>query len=353
MSQVLWHDGFGQYADAAELSTRQGVTECDINNTLQSGPRAGAKEIIGGSASGNGFYVGVNPATTTQGIIGSLVHVISLANAGTNRSHIHEISESDATVHLCSRANVDGSISVLRGTGSGTVLGTSAAAVISAGNRYFIETKFTIDNSAGAIEVRVNNAVVVTVTAQDTRNGGTSGTWSLVQIGVRCHSTGATILSQTDVYIADATGGHDYIGESQTDYHVPDTNGAVRDWTRSTGSDDYSLVDEGATNSDTDYVHATDVGDIVTFGVEALKESGSSIIAVTPLLSAKKVEAGTGVITPVIRHDGVNYTGDDLSPSTSAYRWVAGVPEMTNPGTAADWTEAGFNAAEFGVEKVG
>lgn len=352
MSNVLWHDGFGQYADAAELSTRQGVTECDINNTLQTGPRSGCKEIVCGGASMVGFYVGVNPATTTQGIIGSRVQVLSLTNASTTRSVIHEICESDGTVQLCSRANTDGSISVMRGNGAGTVLGTSAAAVIASGNRYFIETKFTIDDSAGAIEVRVNNAVVITVTASDTRNAGT-GLWSLVHIGVRCHTTGATILSQTDIYIADATDNQDYIGESQTDYHVPDANGAVRDWTRSTGSDDYPLVDEGATNSDTDYVHATDVGDIVTFGVEALKESGASIVAVTTLLSAKKTETGTGVIQSVIRHNSVNYNSDDLAPSTSAYRWLAGDPYMTNPGTSVDWTEAGFNAIEVGVEKVG
>ena len=67
-------------------------------------------------------------------------------------------------------------------------------------------------------------------------------------------------------------------------------------------------------------------------------------------LSLKKTDAGVCTVAPVIRHSGVDYPGAAITPGTS-YAYGLAIA-ATNPGTSAAWTEAGFNAAEFGYKRV-
>jgi len=52
----------------------------------------------------------------------------------------------------------------------------------------------------------------------------------------------------------------------------------------------------------------------------------------------------------VIRHGTTDYAGASLNPTT-VYTVLHQIA-ATNPGTAAQWTESGFNAAEFGYTRT-
>jgi hypothetical protein len=64
----------------------------------------------------------------------------------------------------------------------------------------------------------------------------------------------------------------------------------------------------------------------------------------------EKTDAGAATLAPVIRHAGVDYPGADLSPGTT-YAYGLQIAQV-NPGTGASWTEAHFNAAEFGIKRT-
>lgn len=349
MAKVLWHDGFGQYADLADLQARSGIVALTGSGVaLVTGVRAGAKDVQGASTwSQVDFRIAITPVSE-EGVVAARVRVLALTATGGGKA-VFSIRNINDDAFLTLTAETDGSLQLRRGESAGTVLATSAAGVLTITTRYFIELMFVLHGSLGLARARVNGVTVCE--AVDVNTMGTTGNWRQTYIGLTGDSIGVRQRNYGDIHITDATGGLTFLGDCQTDFHAPDANGAVRNWTRSTGSDDYSLL--AVPRNDTTYLHSTTVDEIVTVNVEALKRPGAAVLAVTPLLALTKVDAGPAVVQHTVRHSGTNYFGNDLAPSAGVVRWIGDTPLMTNPGTGVDWTEAGFNAIEIGVKKVG
>jgi hypothetical protein len=73
-----------------------------------------------------------------------------------------------------------------------------------------------------------------------------------------------------------------------------------------------------------------------------------SVIAVCPIIRAKKTDAGTRALTAVIRSGGTDYDGaveQFLSTSYSGYREAF----LQNPDGPVDWDETSVNAIEVGL----
>jgi len=109
-------------------------------------------------------------------------------------------------------------------------------------------------------------------------------------------------------------------------------------------------VDEIPPNDDTDFTTAASAGLTDTFVVQDAPVANAIIYGVQHCLNAKKSDAGVASIAPVIRPSGVDFVGADLAPGT-AYSYLLQIA-ATNPATGAQWTEAQFNAAEFGVRRT-
>jgi hypothetical protein len=340
MPRLLFADGLGQYADATDMQRRFLAASGTLSGyTRASG--AATKEILIGS---NPVDIAVNPSTTTQGVVGARFRLASFTATYTILFQILEGS----TAHLTVNVNTDGSITVKRGDDAGTTLGTTAAGIISTGTRYYVELKFTLHDSTGLVELRVNEVVVLTLTGQDTRNGGTPA-WTVVRSWNRF---GGAPFYAHDFHVADATGSHDYYGDLQTDPHYPTGAGNSTDGTPSAGSN-YECVDDNPSNGDTDYVSVTNPGEKDTYVYEDLIPTGATIIAVTPVIDVMKVDAGTATLETVTRRGGTDYSSAAaLAPSAGSYRYLSDLPMETDPSTAAAWTEANFNGAEFGSEKT-
>jgi hypothetical protein len=108
-------------------------------------------------------------------------------------------------------------------------------------------------------------------------------------------------------------------------------------------------VDDGFTNDDdTTYVQSSVVGDHDTYTMGDLPTSALSIVAVCPVVIAKKTDAGTRGLTPVIRSGGADYDQTEafLGVSYGSIREAV----LVDPDTAAAWDEAGVNGMELGVK---
>lgn len=228
---------------------------------------------------------------------------------------------------------------------NGTLLGSTRLGALTTGAWYYIEVKICIHASAGTVEIRINGVTELSVTGVNTRGSGAEDTGvSFVQI--KNHNV-------DDFYICDSSGAenNDFLGDVRVDAHYPIADGATHEWTPSTGSDNYALVDEVAPNT-TDYNSTNTLNAVDTLVVEDLKNTGARICGVQMSIYHSKEDAGACLVAPVVRPVSTNIVGADFAPSAGSYNYVRAVHGL-NPATGLAWSESTFNATEFGYKKTG
>jgi hypothetical protein len=341
---LLFVDGFDHYATAD--FTKKWLIADSVATIQTSAGRFGGGCLRATGTSVNRSVTKTFPPTATW-IIGLAVK--HGGNNGANPGQI--ITLLDAAVVQCDvRINVDGTLSVTR-NGTALTNGTSVAA-LSVGTWYYVELKVTIANSisAGSCKVRLNGVDVITVaTGQDTQNTA-NATANQIRIGQN-----VTNISQTwdhdDLYVCDGNGSvnNDFLGDVRVETLYPTGAGNSTGFTPSAGAN-WQCVDDTEINSDTDYAYAAASGtkDLYAFG--NLTSAPTSIFGVQTCLGQRKDDAGAKLTVPVTRSAGTDYDGSNHAVLDS-YIFDHQVREL-DPATAAAWTEAGVNAAEFGIKVV-
>lgn len=286
--------------------------------------------------------------------------------AGIGTAGMALLSVRDGTTpQVTLRINSDTTVSACRGGTGGTVLGTSGATSLGSTSAY-LEMKVLVHPSAGTVDVRVNGTSVLALTGQNTRNTANSS-WNGIGIGAydqvfNCATATAVNFDFDDLYVCDGTGSapwNTFLGDVAVSVRRPtgaSANGATNtQWTPSAGSN-WQNVDDAAWNGDTDYNSALTSGLTDTFVTEDVPTAGSTVYAVQMTLIARKTDAGVCTLAPVVRcADGSAVVADRVGtavPPATAYSFSEPQIYSLDPGTNAAWTEAGFNAAEFGYKRV-
>jgi hypothetical protein len=254
---------------------------------------------------------------------------------------------SAATAQITVTLNATGFFEVRRGTSTGTLLGTASAS-ISAGVFIYLELKTRIDPTTGTVTLRVNETLLLSVPSANTASTGVAG-WDGVALG----GTGSGNYDYDDLYVLDGTGAaplNDLLGDCRVDARYPTAEGASSAWTPLSGTNNALMVDETAPDDDTTYNSTPTVGATDTHVVQDAPVPGAALYGVQLCLSHKKSDAGTCSLAPVVRHGTTDYPGTAFNPGTTYVYQV--IPYGLNPGTAAAWTEADFNAAEFGYKRT-
>jgi len=247
------------------------------------------------------------------------------------------------------RLNTSGQIEARLAT-SNTLLGTSSVA-LSQGVTHYLEFKVLIHDTAGTVEVRKDGFAILTLTNQDTL-ATASATWDEIAFGHISSVVGHQgHWSYDDLYVADGSGADitDFMGDVRVDSLGPDGEGTTLNFTPSTGSTHYTLVDEATPNDDTDYNESSTVGHIDTLTFGAVPISGATVKAVQVVCSVRRTDAGVTGHKAMTRIGGTNYAGTEYSVSSS-YSFRRQVWE-DSPATATAWTDTEINGAEFGYQK--
>lgn len=242
--------------------------------------------------------------------------------------------------------NADGTLSVYRGgTQFGTLLGTSSLTIAPESNHY-LELKTVIGNT-GSATVYVNGVSALALTSVDTMNTA-NATWNTYSV----IGPGSLETTLTDIYAADGTAGEvsDVVGDVRVDAHVPTSDGAVDEWTPSSGSDAYAMLDDATPDGDTTVIETSTTGLRTVCGFENFIPTGATIKGIAVVWNMAKTDAGASTVAPVIRRSATNYDGTAQAPNETNYEFFGQVYE-TDPDTSAAWTEANFNAMEVGVKK--
>jgi len=227
--------------------------------------------------------------------------------------------------------------------GSGTLIATSGTVVMNVGVWYFIETKVVISDT-GSVQIKVNGTSVYTSGSIDTLQSVTA---QATKIGLAEFTTSASPLID-DLFVNDNSGSlnNDFIGEQRIKTIYPTAEGALGQFTPSTGTDNALVVDETLVNT-TDYNSDATVGDYDTFVFQDIATT-DTVKAVQITMAHQKDDVGAKEIAPVVRLAATNYDGTAVALSAS---WVMSKQIYeTNPNTAVAWTAANVNDAEFGYK---
>jgi hypothetical protein len=247
------------------------------------------------------------------------------------------------TIQLLGGSN----IRALRGSGFGVELGT-AYGVLRPGRVNHLEVKVTISDTVGVVEIRVDGVAVLTLTSQDTKNGGTTDNTDTIDfIGAAAIAQGAeaeTVFS--DIIIRD----DDWSGPIVAESLLPDGAGDLSDWTPSAGSN-FQNVDEIPKDGDTTYNETATANDIDLFTMGNLAVITSGILGIKVDLDVRAT-AGSENIRTKVRSGATTADGASQAVTDTVNFITFSEILETDPDTASAWTVSGINAIQAGYEHL-
>lgn len=333
-----WADGF-RYGG---LSLRyEGVgSGCSVGSGI--GADNGVDDYGFNAGFAAGSTISKNVSATATKVVGVRYRI-----ADTNPETPREIVRlrNGATVHLSLRVDpTTFLVQVLRG--DGTVLGTSANPIDSArGTWHYLELKGTIDDAAGAVEVRDFGVPIITLSGVDTRNGG-SAVVDNVGLG------GFSRQDRFDDFYIDTSTFRCTTTHTPTIFDLAPTGaGSSTDWvaTGAGGVNWDAVNDDTSVDSDTSYVASSTVGALDLYALTDLPAGAGSIVGVMQWAVARKDDASARILQLAMKSGATESDGSNISLANSyAAYWRA---LETDPNTGAAWAASAVNALELG-EKV-
>lgn len=236
----------------------------------------------------------------------------------------------------------DGSFVVAAGATLTSPLATSATGLVTSSSWFYLECEFVLSDTVGECRLYINGAKVIDISGVDTK-GSTTTVVDELRFGMV--GTGGGGLIVDDFYLTNTAA---RLGESRIVTLVPTSDTADKDWGRSTGSDNYALVDEAPFNSDTDYLTSSTVGDLDYYGLSNLTYDPVSIHAVQTSIIARKDDAASRSVRSKLKSGATVANGADLGLSASYIQRQD--LYVTDPATGAAWTRSAVDALVVGIE---
>ena len=253
-----------------------------------------------------------------------------------------------STVHLQIRLYHDGSIQIRRGIT--TILASAPAGSFIPNTWLILGFGAVIHDSAGEVRLWLGGVgdPVIEATGLDTRNGGTG-------VVNNCHWGGDNDpgdLSRTtwidDWYLVDSTVmDATQLGGFSIRRRAPISDATPNDWTPSTGTDHFAVVDE-VPFSTSDYLTTSGDGDIELFDI-ASGSVGWDVVGVRVVGPMSKGSPDTALTRFIMSDDGNQMNGATRLLSTTSILWSDTFPQRWDD---SDWDEAAVNALLIGVEKI-
>lgn len=277
----------------------------------------------------------------TQGCIGVAVRPTTMSTSGFINLGVFDSSSTGLAV----RFNSDGSLAV--GTTNdqysmNVTFSTTAAGLLTLNNWSYIELEFTVSNTTGSFTLYVNGASVASGTNLDTLI--TSSSYSLVALGFQIPSLNGGIFDYDDLYITDT---NTRLGEQRIETLYPSADTAQKQWTPSTGSNNYGTVDETIMNT-TDFVSTNVLNNLDLYDFTNLSSTPNAISAVAVSALAQKDNVGTRAIAMPVKSGST--TSDGANNYLAGGYILSNRILETDPNTAGAWTSSAVNALQAGVK---
>lgn len=335
-------DGFDVYNAVGDL-TAGGRWDTNGAGAIGTGGRFGGRCLTTNQVGTTSKNYGANDGT----IFVTVAHLYNGSLPGTTLMDGYiQLRDGLSTPQVTIGFHRDGSISVRTGGTGGAAVATFPGAF--AGTVWNGWTfKVLIHDTTGEVHIRKDGAASDTFSATgiNTRGGSSNNYANTITLG-GLSAGSASRFDDLAVYSADGAAPNDWLGDRRVETLVPNADTAQKDFSRSTGTNNFALVDELPQNGDTDYVFSSTVGakDLYSFG--SMSSTPQSIDAVQAVMLARKTDAGTRNAQLRVKSGGTEVGGVD-TPLASTYQYQTRL-DLTDPNTGVAWTQAAVNAIQAG-----
>ena len=298
------------------------------------------------SFSNAGGYRKSITASQTHVYMGAAVRIPA---AGSDNAIIFHIADTSNTVFHKVEVDPLGQVLLTRFTTlSGDTIIATSGFVLAYNVWNYIEFRALNSSSAGILEVKMNGVTWLTVPGLNTRQSG--GDFKSYGVGAPGISSSTVAVDYDDFYLLNASGtvNNTWLGDVRVETLRPDAAGTNTALTGTPAGSNFDRVNEAETDLN-DYVQSTASGQRDSYNYSAIPAMQTpTILGVQVVSIAKKTDSGTANIKNLAKSGATTVVGATepllVNNATHLSIWE------TNPATGVLWTEAGVNAAEFGVE---
>lgn len=315
-------DGFDYYT-----GTQSTLNGWSVTGTMSAGR-------FGGQA----FKPGNRAARTLPSTYTTLIFGVAINSADVG-GPARLLTAAGVVVATISQTGVNGFLKVLDSTGATVATGTTP--ILTDGSTWhYMEVKLVV-GATGTVEIHLDG-----VAGEIASTVGNFGTTAIGQIELANNS-----VKYDDLYVVDTTGAaprNTFLGDVRVGTILPSSDGAHTQWTPNSGTTHFNRVNQATPDDDTTYLSDATAGDIDTFGFQDI-DAAATVYGVQVNTYARKDDAGTRQIAPVIRQGGADSVGTTVTLG-STYAFFRQL--YNQDPTSADWTAANVNADEFGVKVI-
>lgn len=375
---LLWADDFGRFGVTealmldglyAQVDSGSGGWNLDTTNprtgtyamrlAANPTPKKLIRRIFGAqkTAVGVGLTYYFPELPNNEGYSGSLGAAICLFDFRdtANGPQFQVILGTDGSIQVYRNSFIEHNNGYQVGLGSAVDLGRSSPCV-AAGSWNLIQCFARAHASSGEIEIRVNGATVLSISGVATVNTA-NVEYSQVVTGTvnasgRPFASAATAVDMADFHSWDDAGSYnnDFPGDNKAFLSMPNGDSGPSDWTRSSGADNYALIDEIPPDDATSYLSTDTPTDQVQVETANLPIDAQSVAAVIGFFRGRKTDAGDcKVKIGVVSNGSTEWGAEHIL--TTGFRYFETVFE-TDPDTGLPWTSAAVDAAKIIYERT-
>lgn len=216
-----------------------------------------------------------------------------------------------------------------------TVIATGSFVMPTTQAWYNLQFWVNIHDTTGRFVLKVDGVVDIDFTG-DTKDGTPT---TITDI----HFAGQ-IAGIDDVVVCTA----DYPGDFRVDGLIPNADSTPEQWTPSTGTDSYAMVDETPA-SDTDYLSTTTTAQITNLDLTDFTGTNKTPIAVSVVARAKKDTANNDQLRlGILSNATYGYSTHTLTTSYAYYVSIL----LTDPNGGGAWSDAALDAMKAYIESI-
>jgi hypothetical protein len=241
-----------------------------------------------------------------------------------------------------------GGIAVYRGA---TLLGATSGPAVTANTWSHIECKVFISDTVGTVEIRVNGTQVLSLTGIDTKNTANT-TYDQIEFylpQIPLTTGGYTFFKDFVLWDTSGTRNNNFMGPCFLGRYTTSADVSFN-WTPSTGTTGYNLLDETGPN-DADYISAAWPAPAAsTFDMPNLPADVTSVRGIVLFGRMKKSDGGDCNVQMSLVEGGTPTNGTDRAITTAETYWYD-VLEL-NTRTGNPFTPTEFNNSTFKVNRT-
>lgn len=350
--ETIFLDGFDSYSGTFSHEVSTGPWESTSNIVLNNSAGRESGGCLRANQNTSTSYAVRNFAPSLRtAVVGFAFYVDHIGDvAATSPLYLQS---SDLTTQISLVLGTDGIFRIYRGNSAGTLL-ASGTTVFTPTSWYYLELRVYIDDTNGEVEFRIDgNSEIALTTSLDTQASASFNSISRINLNTQDYSSNSFSGDNKfdDLYVrgdssANTAGG--FLGDVRIISLRPNSNGSNRDFTLSTGTDDFAVLDESPVST-SDYAYASTSGDKISCGFPTVP-AGASIKSVNAVAHTKVGSGGAGEVKFICKSGATTASGS--AKRVLDNRWLKEEVYDTDPNTGSDWTESAINAAEFGIEIV-